>query len=123
MVSAGWRQAGTGIAVRLLFQPLPALGCHPGAYFPDPRMSLRSCGLLAACELPPGRPRLAIISGKTAAGPTRFPLPTKILKTTPCKVAGGRGHGCLYLTRRANHRHIFIVARIKPAPENPLRAF
>jgi glycyl-tRNA synthetase alpha subunit len=28
-----------------------------------------------------------------------------------------------YLTRRANHRHIFIVARIKPAPENPLRAF
>jgi hypothetical protein len=27
------------------------------------------------------------------------------------------------LTRRANHRHIFIVARIKPAPENPLRAF
>jgi hypothetical protein len=27
------------------------------------------------------------------------------------------------LTRRANRRHIFIVARIKPAPENPLRAF
>jgi hypothetical protein len=27
------------------------------------------------------------------------------------------------LTRRANHRHIFIVARIKPAPENPSRAF
>jgi hypothetical protein len=27
------------------------------------------------------------------------------------------------LTRRANHRHIFIVARIEPAPENPLRAF
>jgi hypothetical protein len=27
------------------------------------------------------------------------------------------------LTRRANHGHIFIVARIKPAPENPLRAF
>jgi hypothetical protein len=27
------------------------------------------------------------------------------------------------LTRRANHRHIFIVATIKPAPENPLRAF
>jgi hypothetical protein len=27
------------------------------------------------------------------------------------------------LTRRANHRHIFIVARIRPAPENPLRAF
>jgi hypothetical protein len=27
------------------------------------------------------------------------------------------------LTRRANHWHIFIVARIKPAPENPLRAF
>jgi hypothetical protein len=27
------------------------------------------------------------------------------------------------LTRRANHRHIFIVARIKPALENPPRAF
>jgi hypothetical protein len=27
------------------------------------------------------------------------------------------------LTRRANHRHIFIVARIRPAPENPPRAF
>src|SRR5271169_3647041 len=27
------------------------------------------------------------------------------------------------LTRRANHRHILIVARIKPAPENPPRAF
>jgi hypothetical protein len=27
------------------------------------------------------------------------------------------------LTRRANHRHIFIVATIEPAPENPPRAF
>jgi hypothetical protein len=27
------------------------------------------------------------------------------------------------LTRRANHRRIFIVARTKPAPENPPRAF
>jgi hypothetical protein len=27
------------------------------------------------------------------------------------------------LTRRANHQHIFIVARIKPAPKNPPRAF
>jgi hypothetical protein len=27
------------------------------------------------------------------------------------------------LTRRVNHRHIFIVARIKPAPENPPRTF
>jgi hypothetical protein len=27
------------------------------------------------------------------------------------------------LNRRANHRHIFIVARIKPVPENPPRAF
>jgi hypothetical protein len=34
----------------------------------------------------------------------------KILKTTPCKVAGGR-HGCFEseLTRRANHRHPFII--------------
>jgi hypothetical protein len=27
------------------------------------------------------------------------------------------------LIRRANHLHIFIVARIQPAPENPPRAF
>jgi hypothetical protein len=27
------------------------------------------------------------------------------------------------LTRRANHWHIFIIVRIKPAPENPSRAF
>jgi hypothetical protein len=27
------------------------------------------------------------------------------------------------LTRWANHLHIFIVATIKPAPENPPRAF
>jgi hypothetical protein len=27
------------------------------------------------------------------------------------------------LTRRANHWHIFIVAQIKPAPENPPRVF
>jgi hypothetical protein len=27
------------------------------------------------------------------------------------------------LTRRANHRHFFIVARTKPPPENPPRAF
>ncbi len=27
------------------------------------------------------------------------------------------------LTRRANHRYVFIVARIRPAPENPPRAF
>jgi hypothetical protein len=34
----------------------------------------------------------------------------KILKTTPCKGAGGR-HGCFEseLTRRANHRHSFII--------------
>ena len=34
----------------------------------------------------------------------------KILKTTPCNVAGGR-HGCFEgeLTRRANHGHSFII--------------
>ncbi|MCA6104773.1 hypothetical protein [Bradyrhizobium australafricanum] len=55
----GWRQASTGIAVRLLFQSLPAL-----------------CNLRVE-----------------------------------------------QLTRRATHRYIFIVATIKPTPENPLRVF
>ena len=38
----------------------------------------------------------------------------KISKTTPCKVAGSRRHGCAlgkYLTRRANQRHSFIIAQ------------
>jgi hypothetical protein len=36
----------------------------------------------------------------------------KILKTTPCKVAGGR-HGDFEstLTRRANHGHSFIIPK------------
>jgi hypothetical protein len=39
---------------------------------------------------------------------------SKISKTTPCKVAGRRQHGCAlgnYLTRRANHRHSSIIAQ------------
>jgi hypothetical protein len=50
----------------------------------------------------------------------------KISKTTPCKVAGRRRHRRAldqYLTRRANHRHMFNIARIKPAPGNWSRAF
>src|SRR5258708_38558680 len=38
----------------------------------------------------------------------------KISKTTPCKVAGSRRHGCAlgkYLTRRANQGHYFIIAQ------------
>src|SRR4030088_1819204 len=38
----------------------------------------------------------------------------KMSKTTPCKVAGSRRHGCAlgkYLTRRANQRHSFIIAQ------------
>jgi hypothetical protein len=40
----------------------------------------------------------------------------KILKTTPCKVAGGR-HGCFEseLTRRANHGHSFIIPQSSSA--------
>jgi hypothetical protein len=47
-------------------------------------------------------------------------LPTQISKTTPCKVAGGRWHGCLtcenILTRRANHRHNSIIAQFVKSP-------
>jgi hypothetical protein len=43
---------------------------------------------------PAGHP--AIISGKIAARPTRFSLPTKISKTTPCKVTGGSLAWMLY---------------------------
>src|SRR5260370_20512602 len=47
----------------------------------------------------------------------------KISKTTPCKVAGSRRHGCAlgkYLTRRANHGHSFIIAQSvkRPWPSN-----
>jgi hypothetical protein len=40
-----------------------------------------------------------------------------VISTLPALAASNN------LTRRANHQHIFIVARIKPAPENPARAF
>src|SRR5712675_3725992 len=50
----------------------------------------------------------------------------KISKTTPCKVAGGRRHGCAlgkYLTRRANQRHSFIIAQsVKRTPGRAMAA-
>ena len=48
--------------------------------------------------------------------------PTKISKTTPCKVAGDRLHGCFersrknILTRRANQRHCCIIAQFMKRP-------
>jgi hypothetical protein len=47
----------------------------------------------------------------------------KISKTTPCKVAGSRRHGCAlgkYLTRRANQWHCFIIGQSvkRPWPGN-----
>ena len=50
----------------------------------------------------------------------------KISKTTPCKVAGSRRHGCAlgkYLTRRANQRHSFIIAQsVKRTPGRAMAA-
>ena len=76
-------------------------------------------------ELRLGKPRFL------AASPARFALPAKISKTTPCKVAGGRWHGCFersrenILTRRANQRHYSIVAQFVdahgPAQQRALR--
>ena len=61
-------------------------------------------------------------------GRRRAALPTKISKTTPCKVASGRWHGCFtsqnILTRRANQRHYSIVAHRPASPtSNDLCAF
>src|SRR6266436_6084000 len=42
--------------------------------------------------------RPAIGAATQPQGPTRLSLPTKISKTTPCKVAGGRRHRCLELS-------------------------
>jgi hypothetical protein len=52
-------------------------------------------------------------------------LRAKILKTTPCKVTGGRWHGCFtrenILTRRANQRHHSIIAQfVKPPMALPI---
>ena len=58
--------------------------------------------------------------GRAKAG--SLSLPTKISKTTPCKVAGGRWLGCLersrenILTRRANQRHYSIIAQFARRP-------
>jgi len=60
-------------------QPLPS------AALMSPMTRSFVAGARFASYGPAGHP--AIISGKTAARPTRFSLPTKISKTTPCKVA------------------------------------
>jgi hypothetical protein len=57
--------------------------------------------------------------------PTWFSLPTKISKTTPCKVTGGRWHGCFtganILTCRANQRQHSIIAQfVKPPMALPI---
>jgi len=48
-------------------------------------------------------------------GHDKLRAPTKISKTTPCKVECGRWHGRFarenILTRRANHRHISNIAQ------------
>jgi hypothetical protein len=49
----------------------------------------------AARELRLGKPPRDYQTERQAAKPTWRTLPTKISKTTPCKVAGGRWHGCL----------------------------
>ena len=54
-------------------------------------------------------------AGISCTATTNFVLPTKISKTTPCKVECGRWHGRFarenILTRRANHRHISNIAQ------------
>ena len=54
-------------------------------------------------------------------------LPAKISKTTPCKVTGGRWHGCFtrenILTRRANHRHHSIITQFVKLPSGSRRDY
>ena len=80
--------------------PLPPVCCLSGwashfvAKAATPKPIGRRRAALHASYGPAGHP--AIISGKTAARPTRFSLPTKISKTTPCKVTGGSLAWMLY---------------------------
>ena len=72
---------------RRLGKPFRSEGCTPKP------IGRRRAALHASYDSA-GHP--AIISGKTAARPTRFSLPTKISKTTPCKVTGGSLARMLY---------------------------
>src|ERR1700681_1060842 len=59
---------------------------------------------------------------KQATSPTRFSLPTKISKTTPCKVTGSLEWMLPprnILTRRANQRHHSIIAQFAKLPTAP----
>ena len=65
----------------------------------------------------------SVIGIQTLSPPRSCGSQPKISKTTPCKVAASRRHGCAlgkYLTRRANQRHSFIIARSvkRPWPRN-----
>jgi hypothetical protein len=79
--------SASSLSVRL-GKPFRSEGCHAKAHRAKGRAALH------ASYGPAGHP--AIISGKTAARPTRFSLPTKISKTTPCKVTGGSLAWMLY---------------------------
>src|SRR5712691_10794338 len=70
----------------------------------------------------PACPAFAI-TARAASPPHSHGSQPKISKTTPCKVAGSRRHGCAlgkYLTRRANQGHSFTIAQSvkRPWPSN-----
>src|ERR1700704_43436 len=65
----------------------------------------------------------SVIGIQTLSPPRSCGSQPKISKTTPCKVAANRRHGCAlgkYLTRRANQWHSFIIAQSvkRPWPGN-----
>jgi hypothetical protein len=88
----------------------PSLAKREKAATPQPTWAKAG----AARELRLGKPRFP------TAKPPRFSLPTKISKTTPCKVAGSSLAWMLcpprHLTRRANHRHYSIIAQFAEPP-------
>ena len=56
--------------------------------------TIREAGNLPPEQTGLGKPCCDHQRERQPQGPTRLSLPTKISKTTPCKVAGGRWHGC-----------------------------
>src|ERR1700730_11879543 len=83
-----------------------------------------SPGDRSACE-PPSTTATEMLRQGWQPRADGLSLPTKISKTTPCKVTGGRWHGCFtranILTCRANQRQHSIIAQfVKPPMALPI---
>jgi hypothetical protein len=104
-------QAGEGARGQRLW--LETIGFMESIVWNRPRRNGQPASVASRNDKPSAR------SCQRAGGGARRPLPTKIPKTTPCKVAwrspAMRDPFENILTRRANHRQYSIIAQLSDA--------